>query len=113
MFGAGDHGKRIANVEFTEQVEVKFETRDFELGRRRSVADIKRGEGVVLPQAKTFNRAMGDIEERRQIWIIAIAQQQAVARDQTDEMFEGGLDRLEVLENIGMIEFQVIDDRHL
>ena len=36
MFGAGDDGQRVADVQFADQVQVKFEAGNFKLGRRRA-----------------------------------------------------------------------------
>ena len=68
---------------------------------------------IAFAQAKTFDWAVGRGEQRRQVGIIAIGQQQAVARYEPDEMFEGGPDRLKVFKNVRVIELQIVDDCHL
>ena len=56
---------------------------------------------------------MGYVEQRRQVRVVAVGQQQAVARNEADEVLEGGLDGFEALEDVGMVELKVVDERHL
>src|SRR5262249_11148366 len=48
-----------------------------------------------------------------QIDIIPVAQQQAIARDEIDEATERRLDGGQILKNISVIEFDVVDNGHL
>ena len=86
MLGAGDDGQRVAHVEFADEVGVELEAGDLELGRRGPVAHVEGLDRVALAQAEALDRAMGDVEQRRQVRVVAVGQQQAVARDQADEM---------------------------
>ena len=96
MLGAGDDRQGVAHVQFAHQVGVELEAGDLELGRRRPVADVEGLHGVALAQAEAFHRAMRHVEQRGQVGVVAVGQQQAVARDEADEMAEGGLDRVQV-----------------
>src|SRR5215813_11386792 len=53
---------------------------------------------------------MRHLEQRTQVGIVSVSYQRAVARDQTNEILEGGFDGLEIRKNIGMVKFQVIDN---
>ena len=88
MFRARDHRQRIAHVQFAHKVRVELETRNLELGRSRSIADVESLHCVAFAKTKPLYRAMGHLQQRRQVPIIAIAQQQPVSRNQSDEMFE-------------------------
>ena len=96
MLGARDDRQRVAHVEFADEVQVELEAGNLELGRRRAVADVEGLDGVAFAQAEAFHRAMRHVEQRREVRVVAVAQQQAVARDEPDEMLEGGLDGVEV-----------------
>src|SRR5580765_5196489 len=56
---------------------------------------------------------MGYFKQRRQVQIVAIAQQQAISWDEPDEMLERGFDRIEIREDIRVVEFEIIDDGDL
>ena len=68
------------------EVRVELEAGNLELGRRRPVADVEGLDGVAFAQAEAFHRAMGHVEQRRQVRVVAVGQQQAVARDEADEV---------------------------
>ena len=53
---------------------------------------------------------MRHFEQRREIGVVAVAEQEAVARDEPDEMRERFLDRVQVFKNVRVIEFEVVDD---
>ena len=55
---------------------------------------------------------MSDVEQRREVRVVAIGQEHAVTRHEPDEMFERSLDGREIFKNIRVVEFQVIEDRH-
>src|SRR5262249_43489335 len=69
--------------------------------------------GIVAAEPKFFDRTMRDIQERREVYVVAVAQQQAVARNELDEMREGFFYRVEVFKNVGVIELEIVDDADL
>ena len=52
MLGAGDDRQGIAHVEFANQVQVKFETGNFKLGRRRAVAEVEGRNRIVFAETE-------------------------------------------------------------
>ena len=88
MLGAGDDRQRVAHVQFADQVQVKLEAGNFKLRRRRAVADVERVDRIVFAEAEAFHRAMRHVQQRREIRVVAVGEQQAVARNQPDEMLE-------------------------
>src|SRR5947199_8194923 len=113
MLGGGHDRKRVAHVQFADEVEVKLEAGNFKLRCRRRQLWIQPMHGVVLAEAEAFDRTMRHVEQRRKVQVVAIGQQQAVARNQPDEVLERRLDGGQVLENVGVVELQVVDDRDL
>ncbi len=113
MLCASNHGKRVANVEFTDQVEVKLEAGKLEFGCGRGEFDTEGADAVGLAEAEAFNWAMVDVQERRKVRIIAIGQEQPVAGNQLHEPLERRLDRSQVFEDIRVIELKIVEDRHL
>ena len=91
---------------------MEFEAGDFKFGGGRAVAQIEGVNAAVLAQPETFDRAMRHVEQRGEIRVVAVGQKLAVARDEGDKPPEGGLDGGEIFENVGVIEFQVVDDDH-
>src|SRR5205814_8697042 len=89
---------------------VKLETRDLKLARRRRQLHIESAHRVVFAKAEPFHRTMRDVEQRRQVRVVAIGQQPSVPRDEPDEMAERALDRGEVVKNVGVVKFQIIED---
>ena len=67
MFGARDDRQRVAHVEFAHEVGVELEAGNLELGRRRPVADVEGLDGVAFAQAEALDRAMGHVEQRREV----------------------------------------------
>ena len=110
MFRRADDRQRVAHVQFADQVQVKLEAGNFKLRRRRAETQVERMHGVVSAEAETFHRAMRHVQQRREIRVIAIAEQQAVARHQPDEMRKRFLHRVEIFKNVRVVEFQVVDD---
>ena len=53
---------------------------------------------------------MRDVQQRREVRVVAVAEQQAVARHEPDEMRKGFFDRGEIFKNIRVVEFEVVDD---
>src|SRR5256885_9612091 len=113
MLGGGHDRKRVAHVQFADEVEVKPEAGNFKLRRRRRQLEIERVHGVVLAEAEAFDRTLRHVEQRRKVQVVAIGQQQAVARNQSDEVFERRLDGGQVLENVGVVKLQIVDNRDL
>ena len=104
MLGAGDHRQRVADVQFADEIEMKFETGNFKL-RRCCVVEVERMDRVAFAEAEALLRAMRDVQQRRETSLVAVAEQQAVAADQPDEMREGFFDGVQVVEYVGVIEF--------
>jgi len=110
MFGASNDGEGVANVEFANEVDVEFETRDFEFGGCGSVTHVEGSNGIGFTEAESFDRTMGDVEQRGEIGVVAVGEKQAIARDEADEMFERGLDGIDILEDIRVVKFEIVDD---
>src|SRR5260370_7540530 len=113
MLGGGHDGQGVAHVEFADEVDVKFEAGNLKLGRGGSVANIEGLHGVAFAEAEAFDRAMSHIEKRREVRVVPVRQQQAVAGHQPDEVFESGLDGFEIFKNVGVVEFEVVEDGRL
>src|SRR4051812_25485810 len=113
MFGGGDDGERVADVEFTHEVSVEFEAGNLELRGRRPVTDVECLDRVAFAEAEAFYGAVRDVQKRGDVGIVAIGEQEAIPGDQADKMFEGGFDRVEAVENICVIEFKIIDNGKL
>ncbi len=88
MFGTGHNRQRVAHIQFPKKGGVKLEARDFELRRRRSVTNIESLHSIPFVQAEALNRAVSHIEQWCEILVIAISQQEAIPRNQADEMFK-------------------------
>jgi hypothetical protein len=86
MFRRADHRQSVPHVQLTHQIQVKFEAGNFEFRRRRAEFQVKPAHGVPLAQPETLHRAMGDVQQRREIHIIPVAEQEAIARHQADEV---------------------------
>src|SRR3984957_20624110 len=89
---------------------MELEARNLKFAGGRAVARIEAMHAVVRSQPKAFDGAMRDLKQRRQVGIITVSQQLAIAWDQIDKPFEGCLDRGQILEDIRVIEFEVVDD---
>src|SRR5438477_47051 len=113
MFGAGNDGQGVAHIEFAEKVEPKFEAGNFELRRGGSQVHIERAHRIGFAKAKTLHRTMRDVQQRSNIWIVAVGQQETIAGNQVDQALKGSLDRGQIFENVGMIKFQIVDDGNL
>jgi len=83
--------RRVADVEFADEVEMKFEAGDFKFGRGRAITNVEGVNGVIAGEAKFFHGTMRDVHQRGKIRVVAVAEEQAVARDQADEVREGFL----------------------
>src|SRR6266853_3301900 len=92
---------------------MKFEAGDFEFSCCGPITHVESANRVRIAKAEAFHRTMRDVEQGRQIGVIAIRQQQAISRNQPDEMFEGSLDRIEIFENVRVIKFEIIDNGDL
>ena len=110
MLGAGDDRQRVPHVEFADQVQVELETRDFKLRRRRAVTQVEGVDGVAFTEAEPLDRTMRHFEQRGEVRVVAIAEQQAVAGNDPDEMRERFFDRVEVFKDVRVIELEVVDD---
>src|SRR5437667_12709091 len=64
-------------------------------------------------KTKTPQRARNILEDRAQGRIIAIGEQQAIPWNEIEKSFKSELDRGQVVEDVRMIEFEIVDDGHL
>lgn len=103
MAGGGGCAKRVADIEFAEKIQPKFETRHFKFSNGRREHKVGGAPGVVLAETETLNGTMRDVEQRREARVVAIGEKLAVARDQIDKTFEGSLDDAEILEDVGVV----------
>ena len=71
---------------------------------------MKAGIALFSPRPKSLDGAISHVEQRRKIRVVAVAEQQAVARNQPDEMRERFFDRVQIFKNVRVIEFEVVDD---
>src|SRR5689334_21291400 len=92
---------------------MELEAGDFKFRGGGSEFDVEGSEGVGLAQSKTLDGAGRAFQERRELGIVAVGQQEPVARNEANQATEGRLDGGEVLENVGVIEFEIIDDGDL
>ena len=90
MLGAGDDSEGVADVEFADEIQVKFKTGDFKGGGGGPELEVEGLHGIVRAQAKAFDGAMGDVQERGEVGVVAVPEQEAVARDEADEMGASG-----------------------
>src|ERR1041385_3707904 len=90
---------------------MKLEARNFKLRCCWTEANVECLHGVVCSEAKAFDGAVRHVEERGEIWIVTIAEQKAIARDEADEVRESFFDCVQVFKNIRVIKFEVVDDR--
>ena len=68
---------------------------------------LRRVEAVALNRTRRFGGDFGDV------WVIEIGDQQAVGGQQRDKFPKRPFDRLEIGEDIGVIELERGDNRHL
>ncbi len=113
MFRGGDDGQRVAHVEFADHVEMELRRWNLELAGGGAELEVEGAHGVGLAEAEAFHGTVRDVEQLREVRVVAVAEELAVARDEPDEVREGFLDRGEVVEDVGVIEFEVVDDRDL
>src|SRR5882672_4846406 len=92
---------------------MEFETGDFEFSRSRAVPDVEGLNGIALAEAEPLHGTVRNIEKRGEVPIVAIAKKEAVARNEPDEMFEGGFDGFEVGEDVGVVELEIVDEGDL
>ena len=113
MLCGGDDGERVANIEFTDHVDVEFRGRNLELAGGRAELEIEGAHRVGLAEAEAFHRAVRDVQQFGEVRVVAVAEELAVARDEPDEMREALLDGGEVVEDVGVIELEVVDNGDL
>src|SRR5262249_34067148 len=78
MFRAGDYRQSIANIQFADKVRVELKAGDLEFRCSWSVANVEGMDRVLLAETETFHGAMRDVEQRTQVGIISVGQQQTV-----------------------------------
>jgi hypothetical protein len=86
MFRRADDGERVANVQFANQIQMKLEAGNFKRRRRRAEVQVETLHGIFRAEAETLHRAMRNVQQRREIGVVAVAEQQTVARHEADEM---------------------------
>ena len=80
VLSAGDYGQRVSDVQLAHQVRVEFETGRFEESGGGAIADIVGLDGISLLESKALHWAMINLEQRLDVMVIAIGEQQAVPR---------------------------------
>jgi hypothetical protein len=113
MLGGGHHRQGVAHVQFADQIQVKLETWNLEFRSRRTIPHVKGLHRIIGAEAKPLQRTGHLVQQRRQVGIVPVGQQQSVPRHQPDELPKRFLDRRQVLEDVGVIELQVVQDRRL
>jgi hypothetical protein len=111
VLGDADDGEGVADIQLADEVQMKLEAGDFKFGRGGAKAQVEGLHGIVFAEAEFFHRTMGDIQQGGEVGVIAVAEQQAIAGDEADEMAEGFFDGGEVFKNVGVVKFEVVDDR--
>src|SRR5437868_142995 len=100
----------VAHVEFARERNIVTLSVEFEHGMVAFELEVLRAAIVVHAQTEARNGTVLNTEERRDVVVVPIGEKQAVARDEVDQAFEGGLDNGEIFEDVGVVEFQIIDD---
>ena len=89
---------------------MKLETWNFKFRRRRAETQIEGVNGIIFAEAEFLHRTMCDIQQRREVCLVAVGQQQAVSRNEPDEMRKCFFNRVEIFKNVRVVEFQIVDD---
>ena len=110
VLGHADDGQGVAHIELAHQVEVELEARDLKLRGGGAVSEVEPLDGVVGPQAEALDGAVGHAQERGDVGVVAVAQEQTAAGHQIDQALEGQLDGGQVVEDVGVVELDVVDD---
>ena len=76
MFRRRDDGERVADVQFADKIQMKFEAGNLKFRRRRAETQIERLDGIIFAEAEFFHRTMRDVQQRREIRVVAVAEQQ-------------------------------------
>src|SRR5688572_10109711 len=113
MLGARHDCEGIAHVELAQQAHAKLEAGNLKLRGRRRQLEIESVNAIVLAQSKALHGAMRHVEQRRDVRIVAIGEKLAVARNDIDEPLERRLDRGKILEDIGMVKLNIINNDNL
>src|SRR6266496_83928 len=108
MFRHRYDGQRVADVELARQVQMKLCAGNLELTRRWAESHVGCPHPVALAETEAFHRTEIHVQQRREIRVVAVAEQQAVARHEPDEMAERLLNRREVGENVRVIELNIV-----
>src|SRR6185503_17665350 len=92
MFGGGDDGQGISDIQFADEVEMELGRRQLEFAGRGAKLQIEGANSVSLIQSKTFHGTMRHLQQGREVGVVAVAEELSVARNQVDEPAKGGLD---------------------
>ena len=92
---------------------MELAARQLELARGRAEPEVGGAHGIVLAKAKALHRTVSDVEQRGEVGLVAVGEQQAVARHEADELGEGLLHRGHVRKNVGVVQLQVVHNRDL
>ena len=113
VFRRADDGERVADIQLTDHVQVELEAGNLKCCRRRAEAQIETLHGIAFDEAEALHRTVRDVQQLSEVRIVAIAEQQAVARHEADEVAERFLHRVEIVEDVRVVEFQIVDDGDL
>src|SRR5690349_8975495 len=79
VLGRANNGERIAHIQFTDEIDLKFETRNLERARRGTEADVERVNRIVFAQTEAFHGTESDVRnQRRDVRVVAVREQQTV-----------------------------------
>src|SRR5579883_308653 len=109
MFCAGHDGQGIAHVQFTHKIRVKLEAGDLKLRGCGTISQVESLNGVAIRETKAFDRTVSHIQQRGEVGIVTVTQEQPVARDEADKMLKRGFNGIEGWKDIGVIKLQVVD----
>ena len=111
--GASDDRKGVPEIEGSHHGDLIGHALHRELGTGGAKLDLVGSHPISGFEAEARDRAMVDLEEGLEILIVAVGQQHAIARDEIDEALERELDGGQIGKDIGVVEFEVVDDANL
>ena len=103
-------GEGVADIEFADHRDAKRRVAESKFGAAFVVGQAAGQVVAVAAQAEAAHGAVVDAEQRLEVGVVAVGQEQAVARDDVDEALKGSLDFGEAAKNVGVIELEVVDD---
>ena len=111
--GRGGDRQRVAHVELAHHGDPEPGASQFELGA--VILEHQTGglQFVLGAEPEALDRAVAHVEQRSQMGLVAVGQQQSVPRDQVDEPAEAELDVGQRRKDVGVIELEVVQNSHL